>query len=913
MSAHELPDKFQKMRMQHAPLDQNKSIYPPSSSNGRSSGGPVQGLYHSGIPIGQRGSNTSLYSQGITSPQRPGYLPQRGSSQDLYQAGVTTPVKSGGGRDLIAAAAAASQKNRQLRGRPGTGSNSSSPLAHAAFNDPHAAYFKNEGPPSSSIRKNHSWNSVDSLDRHYEEPTSTIRLPRSQTAPTAPVAVPPPTFQMKFSQPQNFDDLDEEDSSSIGYTEDFEEMKRTVDLESQGFDHDYEEDDSESSAVSTTVGYGAGPTQHQHHHHQQQPLHYVDESPPAVHHGQHHLHGNHTGPYVAAAHRSPARYHVHHAQSARTPSSPSALPSPSPPVPGLSTRAASHRPAPTEKPFDFTSGTRQEGDISIWVGSWNLGAADPFSDSRGLMDDADTARMVRHLVPLGYDLYVLGVQEGVNENVYFAIQAYLNRNPQLLRYQRKELRNDKVVFPNKQAPIDAVFDAVRGRGDGAFMGTKFTGMAVFCGDHVSADVQVLRAGIHKFNIASGSKGGVAVALKLKYTTVCFINCHLDARNDTYRREQIRLLNTNLGKVMGHPSFDLTEQFHHVVWMGDLNYRIVRMEATEVLRLLSENRIAELHERGDGLLNDRKHGIFEGFEEPEKFLNFYPTYKKYPLRGHVDTTDPNWPEHVYRVLYKEPFYKGGQVKKRVPGWCDRILIHSTPIRNSQLVAEKVPCPFIQGRWVDNYQSINDGVGMDVSDHSPVTCSMLLKFSRPPLVVQAKEGAKRPLVTATDVFGGSYTDLRPSVRLQGPSYAGGPNGPMTTVITLHSMTVTWNNHVHVPKKTRVVAPLLGEDESGKQTEATGERTISVTNLSSLSLNLKMHHERSLQDLHMLVWVRHDTFAGHCVVSLQRVATLLKEGGDGVRYKSSLYHNSVPVVVDGFPVKLIFSVKPNNFQKN
>ncbi|RQM26208.1 hypothetical protein B5M09_003267 [Aphanomyces astaci] len=465
---------------------------------------------------------------------------------------------------------------------------------------------------------------------------------------------------------------------------------------------------------------------------------------------------------------------------------PPPLPSSSPPVPASSSMSSTttpgrkphiHAHADSSKYVYSSSGTRQEGDISIWIGTWNLGAADPFSDSRGLMDDADTSRMVRHLVPVGYDLYVLGVQEGVNENVYFAIQAYLNRNPQLLRYQRKELRNDKVVLPNKQAPTDAVFDAVRGRGDGAFMGTKFTGMAVFCGDHVAADVQVLRAGLHKFNIASGSKGGVAVALKIKHSTLCLINCHLDARNDTYRRDQIRLLNTNLGKVMGHPYFDLTQQFHHVVWMGDLNYRIVKMDATEVCRLLTEDRIEELHDRGDGLLNDRKQGIFEGFKEPDKFHNFYPTYKKFPLRGHVDMDDPRWPERVYRVLYKEPFYKGGQVKKRVPGWCDRILVYSTPMRNSDLVAEKVPCPFIQGRWVDNYQSINDGVGMDVSDHSPVTCTMLLKFVRPAMT-------NIPGGLAPDGLG-AYTDLRPSVRLQGPSYGGGPHGPVTTVLTLFNM--------------------------------------------------------------------------------------------------------------------------------
>ncbi|ETV94097.1 hypothetical protein, variant [Aphanomyces invadans] len=961
MSTHDLQDKMQKMRMQQQKIDYvvpkaSTSMYPPTSSSSRTSNGTPShgqggGLYHSGIPVGQRGSNTNLYAQErITSPHRTGgmtYLPQRGSSQDLYQlcgSAAGTPSSGGGGRDLIAAAAAASQKNRQTRGRPGSGS----PLASHPFNE--VAYYKSTDA-AAMLRKNLSWNSVDSLEHHarpmhYEDPTSTIRLPRSTSQPQAPVSSSPHppnlvhvasgTFQStQFMEQMNFDDLDEDDSSSIGYMDDYEQQQG-VSI-TTGFMGGQRDVSSRNVQAAPTLSTLPAPAPYLFAPPPRSTPSYADDrrvpvSPPKdmVRQDQLH-HGNVTGPYMATALYSPPQYQVpmphRYPPRSAIPTSPSSYkpyhtkPSSSPPVPGPSVQAPStttpassgrkpqlHHAHSENAKYEYSAaGTRQEGDISIWIGTWNLGAADPFSDSRGLMDDADTSRMVRHLVPVGYDLYVLGVQEGVNENVYFAIQAYLNRNPQLLRYQRKELRNDKVVLPNKQAPVDAVFDAVRGRGDGAFMGTKFTGMAVFCGEHVSADVQVLRAGLHKFNIASGSKGGVAVALKVKHTTLCFINCHLDARNDTYRREQIRLLNTNLGKVMGHPYFDLTQQFHHIVWMGDLNYRIVKMDASEVCRLLSEDRIEELHERGDGLLNDRKQGIFEGFKEPDKFHNFYPTYKKFPLRGNVDMHDPNWPERVYRVLYKEPFYKGGQVKKRVPGWCDRILVYSTPMRNSDLVAEKVPCPFMQGRWVDNYQSINDGVGMDVSDHSPVTCTMLLKFVRPSMAgIRGDKGLSLPGVPDGV---SSYTDLRPNVRLQGPSYGGGPHGPITTVLTLFNMVVTWGSHSHVPKKTRVVAPLMGEDDLNRQTEATGERNISITNVATLSLNVKLHHERSLQDLHMLVWVRHESVVGHCVVSLKRVADLHIDGTDEARYKASLYFNASPVTMDGVPVKLIFSVKPSN----
>ncbi|OQR92803.1 hypothetical protein ACHHYP_03187 [Achlya hypogyna] len=850
-----------------------------------------------------RATSTDLYPA-HTSPTPYG-LPTRGSGTDLYQSAMaasTAPLSNGAlpasssQSDLVAMAAAASHKSRQLRGRPGSGSLN----------------------PSYGLPTSTSWTTLEQLDqqrRFTEEPMNTIRLPPS-AASAAYTGVP-----------GNFDDVEVDDSSSIGL--DLEEHMEQM----ASFDDDDDDNGSSASTSQGSINLDDAPAGYAF-----QPP--VRANLNALRQDDQHFraHSDHEGnkrlyqpaatsmngsgqfnsapmPPTSSRQYQPVPMHKQHLPSASAmPTSPRSMVAAdddSPPLPAKHRRHVEKPPkAADPSKFAFpTSGTRQVGDISIWVGTWNLGAADPFADSSGLMDETQSSRMVRHFVPHGYDLYVLGVQEGVSENVYHAVLNYLNSNPTKARYFRKELRNDKFVYPLKAQPADAVFDAVRGRGDGAFMGTKFTGLALFYAETVGADMQLLRAGVHKFSIASGSKGGVAVAVKLKYTTLVFVNCHLDARNDTYRREQIRILNTQLGKVMGHPYFDLTEQFHHVVWMGDLNYRIVNMDASDVLRLLSANKIDELHERGDGLLNDRKHGIFDGFIEPRKFPDFYPTYKKFPLRGAVDTSVPDWPERVYRTLYKEPFYKGGQVKKRVPGWCDRILVYSTPIRNSYLAAEKVESPFAPGKLIDNYKSINDGMGMDISDHSPVSCTFLLKFVRPP-ILQTKTGqVKRALVTAKDVFGEAYVDIRAGARHQGPSYGLHAAGPVTTVLNIFNMVVMWNSHVHVPKKTRVVAPLLGEDDSGKQTEAIGERSATVTNMASLSLNVKLQHERGLQDLHMLVWVRHETVVGHCVVSLRRVANLGTDGElDEARYKANLTNNSMPVLLEGFPVKIIFSVRTN-----
>lgn len=583
-------------------------------------------------------------------------------------------------------------------------------------------------------------------------------------------------------------------------------------------------------------------------------------------------------------------------------------------------------------------------DVRMWVGTWNMGAADPFADGNGIIDEQRSGAMLQHLLPHGYQLYVLGVQEGVSENVYHAVEAYLNRNASGMRYYRMELRNSRFQLANKNHPIDAVIDAVHGRGDGAFVGTKFTGLAVFTSAAVQDKVKLVRAGVHKFNITSGSKGGVAVALLVHNTTIVFVNCHLDARNDTYRREQVRTLNAQLGKVMGHYAFDLTEQFHHVVWMGDMNYRIVHLDPQMVLHMLAEGRNLELHDKFDGLLNDRRaSGIFEGFTEPNKFPDFYPTYKKLPKRGFVNEALPSWPTLVYRVLYKEPFYKGGKVKKRVPGWCDRILLHSLLVSDSKLLPEKVESPFDHEgdgdgdassavEWIDNYRSVNHGHGMDVSDHSPVFATFVLSF--PGLGRKDAASAKlssphaRPTHRTTRAHS-TFSDAKDQQQAQAQpfrpsavtgSYFDQPKvvrhlhsvRPVSTVLIVSHMQLYWNDKALVPKKTRVVAPLVGEDL--KQCDVIGERThethASSAPALSLSLNALIQHSRPLEQLHMLVWVKNDAIVGHCTLSLKRIARQ-DEGGE-VRFRVPLYNNSMRLYHEGHPLLLVFSVRSKTFAK-
>jgi hypothetical protein len=129
------------------------------------------------------------------------------------------------------------------------------------------------------------------------------------------------------------------------------------------------------------------------------------------------------------------------------------------------------------------------------------------------------------------------------------------------------------------------------------------------------------------------------------------------------------------------------------------------------------------------------GAFALYNEPSKAFHggpghFYPTYKKKPYRkAVVDYTSADWVDTEYllramlilceyaniirivlqfvpvfgsisdiafifitwsryRILYKEPFYKGGKEKPRVPAWCDRILYRSASRLQGGFVPDQV---------------------------------------------------------------------------------------------------------------------------------------------------------------------------------------------------------------------------------
>ncbi|OAE31533.1 hypothetical protein AXG93_2815s1070 [Marchantia polymorpha subsp. ruderalis] len=160
-----------------------------------------------------------------------------------------------------------------------------------------------------------------------------------------------------------------------------------------------------------------------------------------------------------------------------------------------------------------------------------------------------------------------------------------------------------------------------------------------------------------------NKGGVCIGFKFWDTSLCFVNSHFaahagqcEARNGNYREiaGQLRV---------GMPTMDILNQYHHVFWFGDLNYRLdfsqIADKPLTPERTFWKEVVKKIHagEYSDLLKYDELHKeieasrVLHGFKEGE--IKFPPTFKM-----QKETED----------IYDQ---------KRMPAWCDRVLWRNLP--------------------------------------------------------------------------------------------------------------------------------------------------------------------------------------------------------------------------------------------
>eukprot|EP01052_Picozoa_sp_SAG31_P015406 SAG31_NODE_989_length_10527_cov_14.905639_3_plen_411_part_00 len=341
----------------------------------------------------------------------------------------------------------------------------------------------------------------------------------------------------------------------------------------------------------------------------------------------------------------------------------------------------------------------QQVPLRIWTGTFNIACArNPFEVAAATVESArtgpegaaamKTAEMavdeaISHFVPNGYDVYILGVQEGQGDTFGAKFCSFCA----VCMYSVDDERADVQLVA-----VEAVSDylmrkcgatqfpcrtRIEGRGDGSFVSAKYTGIFGWAKQELVAIGAIRQLGHahHGFNgnfsegvstkavkDSLGSKGGAALALQLFDTTVLCLSCHLAKEYHTTaaKRAQYEELAASIGaKIVGtkcpSQSFQWHSQYHHVIWLGDFNYHI-----DDSLISPADTLAAIGHPDGSpwnrlGMYDEMQREIssgscWYGFIEPPKACGFYPTYKKVPYRPRSDyAAGSAWVEHCYKVV------------------------------------------------------------------------------------------------------------------------------------------------------------------------------------------------------------------------------------------------------------------------
>lgn len=294
----------------------------------------------------------------------------------------------------------------------------------------------------------------------------------------------------------------------------------------------------------------------------------------------------------------------------------------------------------------------EEEEIGVYLGTMNCGNAPPPKN----LDDWLHPKIKDH------QLVVVGCQECAwkDENKEEAIweEAILEA---INGCQRENERNEYVCVIRRSLAEMRIYAFVD---KNSLAKQKVSHLATY---HEATGI----AGVY------GNKGGTLISLDYGGTSFCFANSHLaahqkkehwDRRNEDYKA-------ISESAKLGNVKQDMLEQFHHVFWMGDLNYRcdynqmenaentpsddlfkeyVSNIEDGDYLKMLS----------GDQLARSRdidKPECFYGFVE--SIIDFQPTFKVY-----VDKP------YEYQ-------------SKRSPSWCDRIMWRSAPFFEKDVRCER----------------------------------------------------------------------------------------------------------------------------------------------------------------------------------------------------------------------------------
>jgi hypothetical protein len=172
-------------------------------------------------------------------------------------------------------------------------------------------------------------------------------------------------------------------------------------------------------------------------------------------------------------------------------------------------------------------GVHLASEMSIFTSSFNCG-------------NAIIAGDLSQWIPRTHDLYVISFQESESDDVFDKVQRHLG--PNFLCLTTVTLLWIRAIVMVKLELWNFVSNL-----DKATVATGVGGVI-------------------------GNKGAVAISLSVFETKLCFVGCHLAAREERVldRNENYREI---LRGIKLCQPFDVMNCFHHLFWLGDLNYRV----------------------------------------------------------------------------------------------------------------------------------------------------------------------------------------------------------------------------------------------------------------------------------------------------------------------------------------------------
>ncbi|XP_074658174.1 phosphatidylinositol 3,4,5-trisphosphate 5-phosphatase 2-like isoform X2 [Tubulanus polymorphus] len=278
------------------------------------------------------------------------------------------------------------------------------------------------------------------------------------------------------------------------------------------------------------------------------------------------------------------------------------------------------------------------GTISLFIGTWNMADSQPEWNLSTWLKSQGTGKTRDHcLLQISHDIYIIGTQESALTEKEWA----------------SRLKNslEGLFLSDFYIVVSHVLWDIR--------------LVILARLEHKNKISHIESASVKTGIANtlGNKGAVAITFSFCGTSFCFVNCHLtsgaekNARRIQNFKDILRCLSQKLKVHSGQ--FDLTKQFHHVFWFGDLNYRLDD-DPHVILKKIEHKDFEPLLAKDQLLKTQREKKAFYLFDE--EHILFPPTYR---------LEKGNGTKYVW-----QKFKKTG-VRINVPSWCDRVLWKSYP--------------------------------------------------------------------------------------------------------------------------------------------------------------------------------------------------------------------------------------------